>query len=472
MISGTRQRINYIVGDFLSTNVAWFLFNIVRFHSIEEVSVQFDTLADYLGSRTVVAGQVLFPVLMLGLYYLSGYYNRVFLKSRLQELVTTVASVFIGSIIIFFIVLVNDTVAERMFTYELVLFLFVLFFLCVYCVRFGITQVASHNIHRRVWSFNTLIVGASNSAVELEKRLRSMEKSMGFNVVGYVETCETASPRTLNLPVFQLDNLKKVCAEYDVKHLILIPHRHGIKATISLVNSLFPLDKPIYMSPDLYHLLTSRARLSNIVGEPLVDISCAEVSQSTLNIKRMSDIVVSFFALISLIPLFIVLAIAIKKDSGGPVIYKQRRIGYHKKPFDIYKFRSMKVDAEATGPTLSSVNDPRITRIGRFMRKYRLDELPQFWNVLRGDMSLVGPRPEREYYIKQIVARAPYYSLIHQVRPGITSWGMVKYGYASDVDGMIARLRYDLLYIENVSLLVDLKILFYTVHTVFTGKGV
>lgn len=132
----------------------------------------------------------------------------------------------------------------------------------------------------------------------------------------------------------------------------------------------------------------------------------------------------------------------------------------------------MYVDAEVSGPALSTLNDPRITQVGRFLRKYRLDELPNFWNVLRGDMSLVGPRPEREYYIKQIMAKAPYYILIHQVRPGITSWGMVKYGYASDVDGMIERLRYDLLYIENVSLLIDLKILFYTVQTVFTGKGI
>lgn len=132
----------------------------------------------------------------------------------------------------------------------------------------------------------------------------------------------------------------------------------------------------------------------------------------------------------------------------------------------------MKVDAEVNGPTLSSLDDPRITRLGKTLRKYRLDELPQFWNVLKGDMSLVGPRPEREYYIKQIVAKAPYYSLIHQVRPGITSWGMVKYGYASTVDEMISRLQYDILYIENVSIIVDLKILFYTVHTVFTGKGI
>jgi exopolysaccharide biosynthesis polyprenyl glycosylphosphotransferase len=212
--------------------------------------------------------------------------------------------------------------------------------------------------------------------------------------------------------------------------------------------------------------------VSNVVGEPLVDISKADMSESTINIKRVSDIIVSIFVLILISPLLLTLAILIKLDSKGPIIYKQTRIGYHKKPFNIYKFRSMKVDAEANGPTLSSLDDPRITKLGKILRKYRLDELPQFWNVVKGDMSLVGPRPEREFYIKQIITKAPYYSLIHQVRPGITSWGMVKFGYASNVDEMISRLRYDLLYIENVSFAVDLKILFYTINTVLTGKGV
>ena len=213
-------------------------------------------------------------------------------------------------------------------------------------------------------------------------------------------------------------------------------------------------------------------RVSNIVGEPLVDISKADMSESTINLKRTSDIIISIIALILISPLILILSILIKCDSKGPIFYKQKRIGYHKKPFNIYKFRSMKVDAEANGPTLSTLDDPRITKLGKIMRKYRLDELPQFWNVVKGDMSLVGPRPEREYYIKQIIKIAPYYSLVHQVRPGITSWGMVKFGYASNVDEMISRLKYDLLYIENVSLAVDLKIIFYTINTVFTGKGI
>ena len=255
-------------------------------------------------------------------------------------------------------------------------------------------------------------------------------------------------------------------------NLIVIPHREGIRQTGQLINTLFPLDRTILIPADLYSIIAARPCMFTVTGEPLIDISHSQASKMTLNLKRTADVLVSATALLLLLPLFVLLALAVRIDSRGCVFYRQQRIGYHKKPFYIYKFRTMRADAEASGPALSTLEDPRVTRVGHFLRKYRLDELPQFWNVLRGDMSLVGPRPEREYYIRQIVARAPYYSLLHQVRPGITSWGMVKYGYASNVDQMLERLRYDLLYIDNVSMAVDLKILFFTIHTVLTGKGI
>ena len=460
-----------MIGDLLSTNIAWLLFNLFRYRWVDNASF-FNSLTSFLTSKNVIVGQIIIPLLMLGLYYLSGYYNNVFLKSRLQEFVTTSTTAFIGMVVIFFTALFNDVNAERTLTYELMFVLYLMLFVVVYFVRYSITRVATHKIHRREWVFNTLIIGTSNTAEQMDKRLREMKKSMGFNVIGYVETTEGAFHRPLNLPVYSLNEIADVCERENIKNVIVIQHRHGIKATMSLVSNLLSLNLPIYISPDLYQLLTSKVRVSNIVGEPLVDISKTEMSQCMLNMKRVSDIVISSFTLLIISPLLLAVAIAVKCSSKGPIFYKQSRIGYHKRPFNIYKFRSMYIDAEISGPALSTLNDPRITSVGRFLRKYRLDELPNFWNVLRGDMSLVGPRPEREYYIKQIMAKAPYYTLIHQVRPGITSWGMVKYGYASDVDGMVERLRYDLLYIENVSLLVDLKILFYTVQTVFTGKGI
>lgn len=280
-----------------------------------------------------------------------------------------------------------------------------------------------------------------------------------------------AGHESIPLPVYPLEKINEVCTHLKIKNLIVATRNTDQMATLSLLNRLFSLELPIFISPTLFHLITGKQRLRNISGEPLLDISSPAMSQSTANLKRCGDAVVSALALITLSPLLAAIAIAVKFSSKGPVFYRQERIGYHKKPFRILKFRTMRADAEANGPQLSTAEDPRITPVGRILRKYRLDELPQFWNVLLGEMSIVGPRPEREYFIRQIMARAPYYALIHQVRPGITSWGMVRHGYASDVDQMIDRLQYDLLYIANVSLLVDLKILVYTVNTVFTGKG-
>lgn len=472
MISAKRYRTIYVVTDFLTANIAWLVFNILRYHMLG-TQQYFNGLGPFLTSHYVILGQLFFPMMMLGIFYLSGYYTQVFFKSRLDELINTAGSAIAGTILIYFIALINDDIPDRLRNYELLTILFSLMTVIVYCGRAVLTNMAARNIHRCRWQFNTLIVGTSSAATELAERLNSMKKAMGFKIVGYVETCpESATTRPLDLPVYPIDKLPEIIAGLDIAHLLVTPHRHGMKASVDLLNKLFPLDLPTYISPGLYHMITASSRISNIVGEPLIDVSRAVISPMTLTIKRVSDVIISTAALAVLSPFFLIIAAAIKLDSKGPVFYRQRRIGYHKRPFNIYKFRSMRIDAEETGPALSSLNDPRVTPFGRFLRKYRIDELPQFWNVIRGHMSLVGPRPEREYYIQQIIQRAPYYSLIHQVRPGITSWGMVKHGYASNVDEMIKRLPYDLLYIENISFSVDLKILFYTISTVLTGKGV
>jgi len=190
------------------------------------------------------------------------------------------------------------------------------------------------------------------------------------------------------------------------------------------------------------------------------------------SVKRFSDIIISFLALVVLSPVLIYFMIKIKIDSKGPVFYRQERIGRLGKPFKILKFRTMYVGSENGTPQLSSANDSRITFVGRILRKYRIDEIPQFWNILKGDMSLVGPRPERRYYINKIIEEAPYYCLLYRIRPGLTSWGPIKIGYSDTIEKMIERLNFDIIYLDNMSLVTDVKILIYTFEIIFKGKGV
>jgi exopolysaccharide biosynthesis polyprenyl glycosylphosphotransferase len=238
-----------------------------------------------------------------------------------------------------------------------------------------------------------------------------------------------------------------------------------------VIDSLAEHELTVKAIPDLSDILSGSVKMTSIFGTPLIEISPVVMPEWQQTLKRLFDIGVSLIALLILSPLFLVLAMLIKWQDKGPVFYKQERVGLRGKKFNIIKFRSMFMNAESMGPALSSKNDPRITPVGRILRKYRLDEFPQFINVLEGEMSLVGPRPERQFFIEQIVLKAPHYKLLHRVRPGITSWGMVKYGYAENVDEMVKRLKYDILYIENMSLALDFRIILYTIVIMLQGRG-
>lgn len=472
MTPRSRQRLIYVAGDYLATNVAWLLFNAARYYLLPRRTWSFHSLEGYLTSTTVVAGQILFPLLMLGIYWISGYYENVFRKSRAEEFTTTASATFAGSLLIFFVVLLNDMTDNLLLDWGLLAIMFGMLFTLVYSVRLATTRTVTRRLRRGEISFPTIVVGEADEAADFITHTDT-PRFMGFRMAGIADphaTGHSVSQRT-GLPVVELDSIEQLAAEVGAENIVVLPSS-GESDTLRLINRLFPLEKRIFIFPDELHMLLSRPRTTNIVGDPLLDISRTDVAQSTVNLKRLGDIFLSALTLVALAPILAAVAIAVRIDSPGPAFYRQRRIGYHKRPFDIIKFRTMTTDAESEGPRLSQGDDdPRITRIGRFLRKYRIDELPQFWNVLRGEMSIVGPRPEREHYIARIMERAPYYALLHQVRPGITSWGMVRYGYASNVDQMIERLKFDMLYIGNLSFAVDMKIVFYTVSTVIKGKG-
>ena len=463
----SKQAGKYILSDFISASVAWLLFNILRYEvfAIDEGA---DSLLDYLQYPGVLGGQVVIPLFWLVLYYFSGYYNKPFGKSRLTELFSTFITVLIGTVFVFFALLLDDIPRSIDIYYKLFFGMFGLQFFITYIPRLLITQSGMRKIKNREWAMKVLIIGAGGKAVRIAHDLYRL----GYDICGFVSEDErTPVKADRNQVLGTVEDIPVLMEKENVDEIVLAVESKNNKALLGILYSLYRYKRPIKVLADRFNML-SKIQLRTIRGIPLVDVTDNNFSPAEQNIKLFLDKVCSVVALLLLSPLFAYIAWRVKKDSPGPVFFRQERIGYLGQPFWMYKFRTMYVNAEENGPSLSSEDDLRVTPFGRIMRKYRLDELPQFWNVLKGDMSLVGPRPERKYFIDEIVKTAPYYYLLHNVRPGITSLGMVKYGYAASVDKMVERMEYDILHYENMSLTLDLTILIYTVKTVITGKGV
>lgn len=463
-------RLKYVVTDFILTSLAFFCFNIVRFYVVPQLFSHYSDIGRFLFSEKLVIEQFLVPICIMGIYWLSGYYNTPFPKSRVQEFSTTFWSAMVATMLIFLVLMINDSTGIRSRDYEIILICFMLLVLFTYSGRLLITNDIQKHLKQHKWIYSTLIVGNSEKSREVFNRLQKEGKVWSYSVVGFIRLSKEQQVCD-DMPSWDLDMMEQICRERKIDQVILAPQKIRDAEIMHLLKILFPLDIPVRIAPDTLSYITSDIHLNDILGIPFINLTSPRISEFEKNVKRSFDVMASVLTMIFLSPILAVTALCVKFSSEGPVIYRQERIGRNRKPFYIYKFRSMYVDAEKNGPRLSSDSDTRITPFGKIMRKYRIDELPQFWNVLRGDMSLVGPRPEREFYIKEIIKRAPYYGLIFQVRPGVTSWGMVKYGYASSVDQMVQRSKYDLIYLNNMSITTDIKIMIYTVRTVLKGSG-
>jgi exopolysaccharide biosynthesis polyprenyl glycosylphosphotransferase len=322
------------------------------------------------------------------------------------------------------------------------------------------------------WGFPTIIVGGNAKALSLYEEIRAAGQMNGYQFVGFVRINGKDDLLEPFMPFLgKVDELPSLIERYKIKDVIVAVESTDHRDLEHVLNLLLDFDVDISIIPDTFDLLSGSVKMSALYGVPLVRIQRDLMPTWQVSLKRLMDVVISLLAILLLLPIYIVVAIAVRTSSEGPIFFWQERIGKHGLPFRMLKFRTMFVDAEKNGPQLSSSFDQRITPVGRFLRKSRLDEIPQFWHVIIGEMSLVGPRPERAFYIEQIKARAPHVKKLLRVRPGITSWGQVKYGYAENVDQMLQRLKYDILYLENMTLAMDIKILFYTVVTVLRGRG-
>lgn len=454
----------FLFFDYLSALTSWSVFFYFRKTQIEHIQFEF--------SEKFYLGLLVIPLLWVSGYWIFGSYDNVYRKYRMQVLAKTFMSSLIGTLLVFFVFILDDSITVYSDYYLSFIVLFGLQFILTFTARIILTTNIVKRIHQKKIGFNSLIIGGNNKAYETYLEINDGKNYGGNIFLGYIRVNGKDTILKEYIPELGVvSDLHRAIQDNDIEEVIIAVESADHKVLETLLNELEGYDLIIKIIPDTYDILSNKVKTNNIFGTPFMELKTDIMPKWQKRIKRGLDVTFSLIAIALLSPAYIIIPILIKSGSKGKVIFKQKRIGLHGNEFEILKFRTMKENSEKNGPQLSSENDKRITKVGKFLRKTRLDEIPQFFNVLKKEMSIVGPRPERQYFIDKIVQEAPHFKHIHKVVPGITSWGQVKYGYAENVEEMVQRLKYDILYIKNQSLALDLKILLYTVIIVLQRKG-
>ncbi len=413
-------------------------------------------------------------VLWFFIFMFFGLYRSWYAQSRFDEVVTIFKTISFGVLVIFLITfdfekdLSNPPTIGRMFiaNYWFVLLVSVISF------RLILRSIQRALIMAGIGNRRTLIVGSSKHSSELAVEIARFP-ALGYKVVGYVGEKDLQQPESTTLRrLGHIEQINDVIASEKIEEIIFALTGNSRQKVMDVVGDCDGLPVNFKIVPDLYDIVMGQARTNQLYGFPLIDILPHFMPEWERKVKRLMDVTISFIILAAFSPAWLFVAVAIKINSRGPVLYKQQRVGKDGKEFTIYKFRSMVQDAESlSGPKWAEKADPRITLVGNLIRRARIDEVPQFYNVLMGDMSLIGPRPERPFFVEQLKKQIPFYSRRLKVKPGITGWAQIKGGYDTSVENVKQKLQYDLFYLENMSLRMDLKILINTIYVMLMGKG-
>lgn len=469
-MSKRTERILLLALDFVTVNLAYYVYYLLRVRSG--------------WFMYPIEPELLLPMLAIYVYWLLlfaffGLYRSWYAQSRLDELVTLFRIISAGVIVLFFLIFLDDeATSAQSGTRTLIAVYWVVMVGFVSIGRLSLRATQKRLLEAGIGARNTLIVGWSPKAKELCDMVIKYP-ALGYKLVGFVNAGRGRTGRRgkrleyREVPlVGHLDQLSNLVRGYQVQEVLVGLESSEHDKLIHIINECNGFEIGLKMMADLYDIVSGQARISSIYGVPLIEVTPQIMKPWEESLKRLVDVSVSFLILGIGLPFWLLVAGLIKLDSRGPVLYRQERLGKNGKPFRIFKFRSMVADAEEkSGPVWAVKKDPRVTRIGRIIRRLHIDEVPQFINVLLGDMSLVGPRPERAFFVEKLATELPLYKRRLRVRPGITGWAQVKHKYDESIEDVKVKLKYDLFYIENMSWRMDLKILFNTFYVMTMGKG-
>lgn len=460
------EKISILLSDFLTINLAWVSFFYIR---IQSGWFQIVTMPEV--SVTMIVVYVYWVIV----FTFVGMYRTWFASSRFDELSTLFKATFVGIFILFAFIFIDDYLHDVQSNTRILIFIY--WGLLVFFVGTGRLAIRSFQrglLVKGIGRRNAVIAGYNQKSKEVHDQIID-HPALGLDVIGYaaVNPDNVGSYYKEAKVLGTVDEISSIVENTNAKEVIIAFEKEDNEKLVVVISALeTKKDVGLKIVPDLYEILSGQAKTSQIYGMPLIDIMPELMPEWEKKLKRLLDIFFSIMILVITLPLTILTSIAIKLDSSGPLLFKQERSGMNGEPFKILKFRSMVKDAEKlSGPVWSTKNDPRVTRIGKILRRVRLDEIPQMFNVLKGEMSMVGPRPERPFFVEKLAKEIPYYKRRLKVRPGITGWAQVKHKYDETIEDVKVKLRYDLFYIENMSLRMDFKIILRTIFVVLFGKG-